>query len=88
MSLDLDSECWLSMHVQRAYLSLTVFRIFKFAFWLEDYICILIADFETNKNYTFTLTNQTQFEEQRIIQIDGQKLLEQTETIQHQIENK
>jgi hypothetical protein len=31
---------------------------------------------------------QQLIEEQRIIQIDGQKLLEQTETIQHQIENK
>jgi hypothetical protein len=31
---------------------------------------------------------QQLIEEQRVIQIDGQKLLEQTETIQHQIENK
>jgi hypothetical protein len=27
-------------------------------------------------------------EEQRAVQIEGQKLLDQTETIQHQIENK
>jgi hypothetical protein len=31
---------------------------------------------------------QQLIEEQRVIQIDGQKLLEQTETIQHQLENK
>jgi hypothetical protein len=31
---------------------------------------------------------QQLIEEQRVIQIDGQKLIEQTETIQHQIENK
>ena len=31
---------------------------------------------------------QQLLEEQRVIQIDGQKLIEQTETIQHQIENK
>ena len=31
---------------------------------------------------------QQLIEEQRVIQIDGQKLIEQTEAIQHQIENK
>jgi hypothetical protein len=31
---------------------------------------------------------QQLIDEQRVIQIDGQKLLEQTEAIQHQIENK
>ena len=31
---------------------------------------------------------QQLIDEQRVIQIDGQKLLEKTETIQHQIENK
>ena len=31
---------------------------------------------------------QQLIEEQRVIQIDGQKLIEKTEAIQHQIENK
>jgi hypothetical protein len=31
---------------------------------------------------------QQLLEEQRAVQVEGQKLLDQTETIQHQIENK